>query len=102
MSRCGDASGWSHRTAHFASPGEGSGHFDAHFQVDLTVPVNRNVPACALYPLSAMDIPHGATGRRNNFGEFWLARASAHHGEGLTGLLFESDFVCHWDLSLAG
>jgi hypothetical protein len=48
---------------------EGSIEFDAHFQVDLTVPVDRDVPARTRDLLRAADAPHKAAGLRDDLGE---------------------------------
>ena len=78
-----------------STPGEGSIPFDAHFQVDLVVPVQRNVPACTLYLLRAEDAPHRAAGLWNDVGQFLQTRTTAHDGKRTTAELFESDLVLH-------
>src|SRR5262249_20177777 len=50
------------READLAMSGERPIELDAHFQVDLTVQVNRNMAACTRDLLCANDIPNGATG----------------------------------------
>src|SRR5437899_932227 len=95
MRRRGDTSRWSRRADDFIAAGKGSGHFDADIQVDLTVPVNGDVPARAGYPMSAEDIPDDSACFRDNPGEFPLARAAAHHGQRTSGLLLELDIVLH-------
>jgi hypothetical protein len=88
MRRCGNWPGWSRRADDFTAAGKGSGHFDAHFQVDLTVPVNGEVPARAGYLMSAENIPHDSAGFGDNPRELLRPSAPAYHSQRTTSLFF--------------
>src|SRR5262245_5618801 len=93
--RRGDRAGGRGRADNFAVPGERGIQFDAHFQVDHIIPVERDVPARPHDLLRADDAPYGAAGVGNDSGEFLQARPTAHDSEGTTAELLESDVVFH-------
>src|SRR5262249_45958638 len=68
---------------------------DPHFQVNLAVPVERDVPTRTLDLLRADDAPHGAAGVGHDFGKFLRTRPTAHNRKRTTAELFESDIVFH-------
>src|SRR5262249_49921155 len=102
VSRRGDRACGRGRADHFAVPGERCFELDAHFQVDLTVPVERHVPARSRDLLRADDTPYQAAGLGHDPGEFLRAGPTAHDGKGLTAALLEADLVCHLSPSGAG
>src|SRR5439155_17462177 len=95
MGRRGHEAGRGGRADDFAVPGERGVQFDAHFQVDRTVQIDRDVPPGTWDVLRADDAPHRAAGIRNDLGEFPGTRATAHDGKRTAAELFESDGVFH-------
>ena len=80
MGRCGNEAWRSCRGDDFAVPAERVVEFDAHFQVDLAVPVDRHVPARTGHLLGAHDVPHGAAGIGDDLRELLGTRLAAYHG----------------------
>src|SRR4051794_25439055 len=80
--RCG-------RTDDLAVAVEGGFELDADFQVDLLVPVERDVPARTRELLRADDAPHEAAGLWDDPGEFLNTRPTTHDGERTTVELFK-------------
>jgi hypothetical protein len=76
-------------------PGERAVQLDAHFQVDLAVEVDRNMPTRARDLLRTKDIPNGTTGGRYDLREFMGGCATAHDRQRATAELFDSDNVFH-------
>src|SRR5262249_47767371 len=65
------------------------------FQIDLTVPVERDVPPRTGDLLRADDAPDQTAGVRNDPGKLVRTRPPAHDGERATADLFESNVVFH-------
>src|SRR5262249_48407590 len=97
MGRGGDRARWRGRGDHVAVAGERGGQLDAYFQVDLIVPVDRDMPACTWNLLGADDTPHRAASFWYDPGQFLYGRATAHHGKRMPRVLFESYDVFHAD-----
>src|SRR5262249_41074645 len=95
MGRGGDPTSRGGRADNLAVPGERGVQFNAHFQVDHIVPVERDVPAGSRDLLRADDAPYQAAGIRNDFREFVAGRATADNRKRTAGELFESDGVFH-------
>src|SRR5262245_8798200 len=95
MGRGGHETRRGYRGDDFAVPGERPVQLDAHFQVDLVIQVDRDVPASPRDLLRTKDIPDGAAGFRDDLREFPGGRATAHDRQRATDELFESDNVFH-------
>jgi hypothetical protein len=93
--RRGYSAGRGERADNFAVPGERSFQFDANFQVDLTVPVDRDVSTCTRDLLRADVTPNQTASVWYDLGEFLRTRPAAHDGKGVTAKLFEPDVVFH-------
>jgi hypothetical protein len=93
--RRGYRAGRGERDGNLAVPGERSVQFDANFQVDLTVPVDRDVSACTRDLLRADDTPYQAASVWYDLGEVLRTRPATHDGKWVTAELFEPDCVFH-------
>ena len=69
--------------------------FDAHFQVDLAVQVDRNMPTGARDLLRTNYISNGTTGVRYDLRQFMWGCAAAHDCQRATAELFDLDDVFH-------
>jgi hypothetical protein len=95
MGRCGDRAGWGGRADNFAMPAEWRLQLHAHFKVDLTVQVDRDMTTCPWDLLCPYDAPYRAAGLRNDLREFLWLRATANNRKRTTADLFKSDLVLH-------
>ena len=68
MGCCGNEADRGGRADHLAAPGERAGHLDTHFEGDLAVPVDRDMPARPRHLLGAEGRPHDAAGVGNDPG----------------------------------
>src|SRR6516162_1037248 len=82
-------------------PAERPVELDAHFQVDLTIQINRDMAPCASDLLRSNDVPNRAAGVRHDLGEFVCSGATADDRERATAELFKPDDVFHANSLLA-
>jgi hypothetical protein len=95
MGRCGHEAWRGCRNDDFPIPGERPVEFDAHFQIDLTIQVDRKMAPCTRDLLRPDYIPNSTAGVRYDLREFMGSCATTYDRKPASAEPFEPYKVFH-------